>query len=301
MNILKNRILFIWELGGSSILIFLSRLLDEVKNRSLMWDVQIADGKMQGSLSNTASYVEVCSQAVLNDQIFTKFRSCKSYRKILEHVSPRTGEKYLRMLNQDGVPFKTLTSLSTRLNLGGPAAYRFKILGRISPTSIRYAKVHEDLRNLFGSLENYSVVEIGCGYGGLAVQLAYGEQLEYFAIADLEPVEKLAMKYIGGVLPEKKSLIRRASAVDVDQIDLVISNYAFSELTRDLQDEYLEKFILRSKRGYMIYNHINPSEFKSYSARDICEKIPGAQLKQEIPLTDETNVLIVWGDHLEER
>jgi hypothetical protein len=75
----------------------------------------------------------------------------------------------------------------------------------------------------------------------------------------------------------------------------VISNYAFSELTRELQDDYLERYILKSKRGYMIYNHINPPEFKSYSALDFCELVPGAEIIEEVPKTDNTNVLIIWG------
>ena len=36
--------------------------------------------------------------------------------------------------------------------------------------------------------------------------------------------------------------------------DFCISNYAFSELTRAVQDSYLEKVILKSKAGYMAWN-----------------------------------------------
>lgn len=301
MNIVKAKIFFLWELGGASIPIFVQRILDEIRNRSSMWDIEFIDLNMKGSLSNTANYVEVCSRASQDDDVFNKFRSCKSYRKILEHVSPRNGEKYLRMLKQGGIPYKSLLSLSPRVNVGGPAVYKFKNIGRISPTSIRYAKVHEDLRSLFGALEEFSVVEIGCGYGGLAVQLLEREKLAIFAIADLAPVENLAFKYVKEVSPEKITLIKNASSLRDTQFDLVISNYAFSELTRELQDDYFEKFISKSKRGYMIYNHINPAEFNSYSASEICKKIPGAEIKEEVPLTDKTNVLIVWGHHLEKR
>jgi hypothetical protein len=45
----------------------------------------------------------------------------------------------------------------------------------------------------------------------------------------------------------------------------------------------------------MIYNHINPQSFGSYSSTEICEMIPGSQIVSEIPLTDKSNVLIIWG------
>jgi hypothetical protein len=213
----------------------------------------------------------------------------------LEHVPPRTGEKYLRQLKKSGLPFQTLKNLVPNINLGGPATYHFHDLGNISPTSIRYAKVHNDIRNRFGDLSDFKILEIGCGYGGLALQIIHGESLRSFDIADLEVVEQLAEKYVLTIKPESRDVLRIARKHKHEELDLVVSNYAFSELTRELQDLYLEKYILKSKRGYMIYNHINPVEFGSYSALDFCKIVPGAEITDEKPLTDKTNVLIVWG------
>jgi phospholipid N-methyltransferase len=273
----------------------LIRILDEFKNRANSWDVSVQDWRTSGSLSNTPSYLTACQAAVTSEDSFSKFRSCKSYRKILEHVPPRTGEKYLRQLKKTEPPFQTLKKLVPQINLGGPATYHFHDLGSISPTSIRYAKVHNDIRNLFGDLTDFKILEIGCGYGGLALQMMNGESLRSFEIADLEVVEKLAEKYVLRINPETKNLLRIARHHKHEEIDLVISNYAFSELTREIQDEYLENYILKSKRGYMIYNHINPVEFESYNALDFCKIVPGAEIIEEIPKTDKTNVLIVWG------
>jgi putative sugar O-methyltransferase len=271
------------------------RILDELKNRAISWDVSVQDWRTTGSLSNTPSYLNAIQAALTSEESFSKFRSCKSYRKILEHVPPRTGEKYLRQLKKAEVPFQTLKNLVPQINLGGPATYHFHDLGSVSPTSIRYAKVHNDIRNLFGDLTNFKILEIGCGYGGLALQMMNGESLRSFEIADLEVVEQLAEKYVLRINPETKNVFGIARQHNHKEIDLVISNYAFSELTRELQDEYLENFILNSKRGYMIYNHINPIEFESYSAHDFCKMVPGAEIIQEIPQTDKTNVLVVWG------
>jgi putative sugar O-methyltransferase len=292
---IKSRLRFLWDLGGRNPFIILIRILDEFKNRANSWDVSVQDWRTSGSLSNTPSYLTACQAAVTSEDSFSKFRSCKSYRKILEHVPPRTGEKYLRQLKKTELPFQTLKNLVPQINLGGPATYHFHDLGSISPTSIRYAKVHNDIRNLFGDLTDFKILEIGCGYGGLALQMMNGESLRSFEIADLEVVEQLAEKYVLRINPESENVLKIARQHKHGEIDLVISNYAFSELTRKIQDEYLENYILKSKRGYMIYNHINPIEYESYSALDICKIVPGAEIIQEIPKTDKTNVLIVWG------
>ena len=295
MTNIKSRLRFLWDLGGRNPFMILIRILDEFKNRANSWDVSVQDWRTSGSLSNTPSYLTACQAAVTSEDSFSKFRSCKSYRKILEHVPPRTGEKYLRQLTKTELPFQTLKKLVPQINLGGPATYYFHGLGNISPTSIRYAKVHNDIRNLFGDLTDFKILEIGCGYGGLALQMMNGESLRSFDIADLEVVEQLAEKYVLRINPETENLLRIARQHKHEEIDLVISNYAFSELTREIQDEYLESYILKSKRGYMIYNHINPVEFESYSALDFCKIVPGAEIVEEIPKTDKTNVLIVWG------
>jgi hypothetical protein len=295
MTNIKSRLRFLWDLGGRNPFVIVIRILDEIKNRAISWDVPIQDWSTNGSLSNAPSYLNACNAAVSSDETFSKFRSCKSYRKILEHVPPRTGEKYLRQLKKSDVPYQTLRNLVPEINLGGPATYHFRAVGKISPTSIRYAKVHNDIRNIFGDLTDYNILEIGCGYGGLALQMMSAESLRSFDIADLEVVELLAQKYVQRITPESSKILRIARKIEYETIDLVISNYAFSELTRELQDDYLERYILKSKRGYMIYNHINPLEFESYSALDFCELVPGAEIIDEVPKTDNTNVLIVWG------
>jgi hypothetical protein len=295
MTNIKSRLRFLWDLGGRNPFVIVIRVLDEMQNRAASWDVPIQDWSTNGSLSNAPSYLNACKAAVSSDETFSKFRSCRSYRKILEHVPPRTGEKYLRQLKKSDVPYQTLRNLVPEINLGRPATYHFRTIGKISPTSIRYAKVHNDIRNIFGDLTDYNILEIGCGYGGLALQMMSAESLHSFDIADLEVVESLAQKYVQKIIPESGKILRIARKIEYKTIDLVISNYAFSELTRELQDDYLERYILKSKRGYMIYNHINPPEFKSYSALDFCELVPGAEIIEEVPKTDNTNVLIIWG------
>lgn len=296
MSKITDRTRFLWDLGGRGL--FLRHVWDEFKNRAKSWDITQSATSINGSLSNNANYVGACEAAIQSRANFLRFRSCKSYRKILEHVSPRTGQAYLNLLDSNGLAIKTLKQYRKQLNSGGPSMYWFPQLGMISPTSIRYAKVHQDISNLFGDISNFEIVEIGCGYGGMAAQILLSSQSTSYCLVDLPTVEKLALTYIQEVSPKILERISTSSEKSNKSYDLLISNYAFSELNRTLQDGYIEKYLLKSKRGYMIYNHINPSEFNSYTAEEICKIIPGANILPEIPLTDKTNVLIIWGDIL---
>jgi len=78
--------------------------------------------------------------------------------------------------------------------------------------------------------------------------------------------------------------------------DLLISNYAFTELPRSIQELYLDKVILRSSRGYITYNEIAPASFNSYKARELLEIIAGAEKINEEPLTHPKNCIIVWSN-----
>jgi len=77
--------------------------------------------------------------------------------------------------------------------------------------------------------------------------------------------------------------------------DLVISNYAFSELQREVQDMYLEKVILKSKRGLITWNNLGQNSFNAYSVSELLEIIPNSKIINENPLTYEDNCVIIWG------
>jgi hypothetical protein len=56
--------------------------------------------------------------------------------------------------------------------------------------------------------------------------------------------------------------------------DLVISNYALTEIRKEIQEVYLEKVVLPAQRGYITYNEINPEDFHSYTKEEFIALIP---------------------------
>lgn len=271
-------------------------LRSEIKNRLRRWDISDSEAIRVSSLSDDGRYNLVCELAVRNEEDFNRFRSCLTYRKILEHVSYQHGLKYAEMLVEHSAASDGLLKYKTKWGIGNPATFKYEKYGEISPTLLRYAKVHTDLSTLFGELDHFDIVEIGCGFGGQSIQIMSGEKIKDYFFVDLPVVEKLIKKFLSAVEPQHLQKAHFSSTDSFsNHFDLLISNYAFSELQRDVQDYYIERYLSKSKRGYMIYNHINPPSFKSYTAAEICALIPGSQIVCEIPRTDKSNVLLIWG------
>jgi hypothetical protein len=112
----------------------------------------------------------------------------------------------------------------------------------------------------------------------------------------VKPALMLAQSYLDGYILHSVMQYRTMNELSAQPYDLVISNYAFTELRREIQEVYLNKIILSSAAGYITYNDINPTDFRSFSRDELLIKIPGSRVIEELPLTHPKNCIIVWGD-----
>jgi rhodanese-related sulfurtransferase len=78
------------------------------------------------------------------------------------------------------------------------------------------------------------------------------------------------------------------------EADLVISNYAFSELARELQLLYIRDVLLKSKYGYITWNNLSSKNLGGLSVGEILRLIPNSDVLPEFPLTSDENVVIYW-------
>lgn len=254
----------------------------------------------KGSLSNNGIYPDFCMKASMSDQIFSEFRKNPIYNQILEHTTKYQGELYIERINE--LDNKLLSDDNINIfkkndGVGGAVLEDFSLVKQISPSTLRYVSVLAEIKKVFGSLDNKNVCEIGVGYGGQARILTSFFDIKKYTLVDLYPVTRLAQKYLDNFCIKSVLEYKTMNELPYDsEYDFVISNYAFSELTREVQDIYLEKLIKNSKSGYMIINKINPDEFNSYSVSDLLNVIPNNPVVlDEIPKTYEGNVVIVWG------
>jgi len=271
-------------------------VIDIHLNQKRLWRLTQNDFPNIGSeksLSDTNGYLSLIKMATLNESYFEKFKSNKDYRKILEHVSRKFGEQYWRIIQK----YTSSSQSLVRFILGdhcGPFRYSYSGIGRVSSTNLRYAKIALDVESLFGSSSDFNIVELGIGYGGQAIALHELNNFRRYTLVDLPEVKLLSLKYIARYYP----LISNKISDSPEHWDLVISNYAFSELSREIQEGYFEKYIAKATRGYLIYNDIVENQFSTMSASEFLERVPGAELFNEVPLTYVGNKLIVWG-HLQ--
>ena len=254
------------------------------------------------SLSDYDRYKALCHKAANDPLSFEVIRRHPDYMAIVESLGTEDGAEYAAFaMRNDPTIFDRAAELRRNDDFGGPFLCTYEPIGSFSPTTLRYVKVATDLRRLFGSLDGMRIAEIGGGYGGQCRILHALNEIGRYTIFDLEEPLALTRTYLSkfGIGDVR---LTQLSAAEPDDYDLVISNYALSEIRTDLQDAYLEKAVLRSRHGYIIYNQEafqkNHPNF-SYRAEEIQERIPNAKIISgfpELPKADTkyNNVLIFW-------
>jgi len=252
------------------------------------------------SVSDNGEYVASVNEAISSYKAFSKFKRDPRYQAILEHATCQQGHAYLEIIKSQSPSFLFKIDVFKENDLvGGAKLHNYEEIGAISPSTLRYIKVASDLLKIFGNNIGGRIAEIGVGYGG---QLLIADKIfkfKQYDLFDLPPVLILASKYI-----ESHTLRSAYQTISLNQhrgdviYDLVISNYAFSELSADLQKRYIEKIISKSKRGYLTMNSgkQNSAFTDNKLSLDVMRKLlPHFEILEERPLTHPGNYIIIWG------
>ena len=242
-------------------------------------------------------------KAILDEKSFHNFKRNPSYCNILEHVSAEQGQKYLDILRSrsDDLFEKALDSVFVTDRIGNPRKYKYNGVDvKLSPSSLRYVKVASDLFHLFGStFEN--VVEIGCGYGGQCHVNDSLLNIKHATLFDIAIVNSLIRKYLNYTVMNGAYEVTTLNERLPCSYDLVISNYAFSELPMFVQQVYIRKVLANCARGYLTMNTgISGVRSKNkMSINELKTTLPNFECLKENPLTGHHNYIIVWGHHID--
>jgi putative sugar O-methyltransferase len=231
---------------------------------------------------------------------FNRFRRIYNYREIVENVTFRQGQEYLKRLTLLGLPLSS-NFLKYFINdsVGKPTRYHYPNIGKVSPTTLRYISVSLEIKKLFGDDLSGNIVEIGAGYGGQASILMEFFKIDKYAVYDLDNAQMLIQKYLAKL--NKENNLNMFSLRDNVNIrwDLAISNYAFSELPAELQKEYITKVLGKSERGYMIMNSGLENETGRSNGKltlsELRTLLPKFEIIEEVPKTGPDNYVLVWG------
>ena len=250
--------------------------------------------------SQVTFYEQQLSRLLKSKKRLSDFRRKYDYREILEHVTYTQGKSYLEQIQKYSPQNYIELIENNKANdlFGNPYEYQYPGVGRVSPTTLRYISTAIDIFETIRLNKESVVAEIGVGYGGQAAILERMYGIRNYSAFDLPSVIQLSNLNLNSVNSKLKFTSSGLSSDKNTTWDVVISNYAFSELHRDLQLSYIERVIAKSKSGYMIMNsgrsNITGRSEGKLSLNEIRNYIPNLQVKEEVPLTGPDNYIIYW-------
>ena len=218
----------------------------------------------------------------IKDGNLNGFKSSDDYRSILEHVSQDLGNKYYDLIKKEFFIEDEKIVKFCELNdfYGSPDKYLIKNLNTIvSPTSLRYIfhslLIIDHIRSL--NLSNLNIVEVGAGYGGLALCMNYfgSDLIESYTCIDFPEVLQLQKLYLS-----KFQLNFPVSFVDcstfgysIDKPNIFfISNYGFSEISETKRNKYSEILIPKVQHGFMSWCGVDVYNFGKSEVKFVDER-----------------------------
>lgn len=248
--------------------------------------------------SQVSFYIDNIREILKSEDKLERFRRSYDYREILEHVNYKLGIQYLEQIKVELPESWERTVLVNKVNdiFGNPYTFNYRKIGLISPTTLRYVYTAIKINKQLEITPQDSVVEIGIGYGGQSAVMQRLFGIERITVFDLQEVQELARLYLRKIGSPIELIDGNLKLQD--SWDLAISNYAFSELPRELQLWYLEHVLARAQQGYMVMNS-GMTNFTGRSSgklkiEEIKEYIPNLVIASEQPKSGPDNYVAIW-------
>jgi len=203
------------------------------------------------------------------------FKSNPTYCYILEHVTEALGVLYLHEItNRFGELYNNNKQLFIDLckkndTYGKTIQYDYEGFTICSPTNLRYI-LHAILILTYMkdcNLSHVDVIEIGGGYGGLCfyifnISSLFGINIKSYSMFDLKAPMKLQQKYLNHLDIKNVNFLDIKNIKHLKQNSFLISNYAFSEISTDLRNEYTMHVINPfTSHGFLVWNWIDVYSF----------------------------------------
>lgn len=223
------------------------------------------------------------------------FRRLKAVCDVVETVGPVDGSFYagrIRDWDESVLDDPKIAEIDT---WGTPIRWPGALLGlprAFSPTTLRYLATALWLKREGYVKPGGTVIEVGVGFGGLAAMNAVvsGASTRMVDLPQVEAAARRMMEECG---------LGRFCVADEAGIDpgncCLVSNYAFTELAREIQDGYLEKHLKRAGRGVIVSNAgVFAATIGGRSDGELLAMLRDAGLPAEI---DRTAELLGPADH----
>jgi putative sugar O-methyltransferase len=213
-------------------------------------------------------------RSICNANDFSVFKSNPNYTYMLEHVLKEQGKNYLDCIfsltsitKEEVIEFCSLNDA-----IGNPNKETYEELNFcVSPTSLRYIfHAHLILTHMKNINESHAnIIELGGGYGGLCLSVyhfasKYGVSINSYTICDLPSIIRLQKIYINTINPARNVEFVDATTfgMNIEYRNMfLISNYCFSEISRENQNSYIKWLFPKISHGFMAWNAIHVYDF----------------------------------------
>lgn len=240
-------------------------------------------------------YLRVCKAAAEDDEVFRTFKSHPHYHEVLEHCPKKIGQAHLDNIRKYNPELLAVNAFWANDEFGNPPIADYGHI-KASPTTLQYISVLSNLIERFGSLRHFSICEIGAGYLGQAKIIKDYFEISQYDTVDLYECTLLQNRYAYIFRMENVRTYTNENYANmnyplatVKDFDLVISNYALTEVSAEDQLKYVKDICLNSKRGYITANQpLNGIELLHRKFRDL-------KIEPDIKGERESNFLITWG------
>ncbi|MBC6444044.1 MAG: putative sugar O-methyltransferase [Alphaproteobacteria bacterium GM202ARS2] len=201
-------------------------------------------------------YIKNVLRALQDSSYFQQFRSQPTFLQIYEGISKEESASYIQWLEKNQPDYlKDIDTFKVNDLIGKPRLHEFSQTGAISCITIRYVAIAAYIEQLFGRLDDTTVAEIGVGFGGQFLVLDRVHAMRAYHLFDLQPVLQLTTRYLEHHLLRSSYRLSTLNQCDGQQTyDLVISNYALSELPDSLIKMYIQKVLNKATAGYITTN-----------------------------------------------
>lgn len=225
-------------------------------------------------------------KTLLASKNVSTFKSNPKYTYMLEHVNQEQGQQYYNLIKKEFNTPDMIILEFCNLNdkIGNPNQFDYSF-GKCSPSSLRYI-YHTLLTitylNQLGK-NSVKIIEIGGGYGGLALALNhfchfFGITIESYNMIDLTDPVSLQELYLSKITDISKfkfySAENYGKEIEGDNFFL-LSTYSLGEIAVERQNLYFQSLLPKVSHGFLVWNTIPDVDFGRVSKREIERPLTG--------------------------
>ena len=213
-------------------------------------------------------YLQACKEADLSN-----FKRDPRLTKIFEHATRQQGFDYYDLIAE--LYPELLTRKWSNDDTGNARILHCGAVCTVSASTLQYIYVLTNIKYHIGDMDGLRICEIGGGYGGQARTICDVYKPACYHIIDLYEVTLLQSRYL-----KEFDCVDCFTQPTGEEYDLVISNYALSEIPDNKQ--YMDEVIMKSKHGYITCN----TDFIKLPFEH--KRLP------DIPSEKATNYILIW-------